>query len=58
LVEHWLFGLGACLGQLVHPLAGGTLVWGVRGPGTLLGPEGTAAWWRFFPCLRAGGRVW
>jgi hypothetical protein len=48
-VEHWLFGSGISLGWLVrsHGVARhrGTerRTWGMHGPSTLLGPEGTAA---------------
>ena len=48
-MEHWLFGSGISLGRLVRPYGvarhRGTerRTWGMHGPSTLLGPEGTAA---------------
>ena len=43
-MEHWLFGLAAGRFWLVHPLCGmERRDRGWLGPGTLLGPEGTAA---------------
>jgi hypothetical protein len=58
LVEHWLFGLGVCLIRSSTPAcAGGTAVRGGAGPGTLLGPEGSAAL-PGSPSLRAGSSAW
>jgi hypothetical protein len=52
LVEHWLFGLIIGRSRLVRPrLREGTLGAGMIWPGTLLGPEGTAA-------LRGGCFFW
>ena len=43
-MEHWLFGLSTSSGRFsTAAQRHGTTARGARGPGTLLGPEGTAA---------------